>query len=49
MLAAPAHLASLVEARPCVVHLLRLARETGIDLPWAFAIYDSKVTGAAGP
>ena len=41
MLAAPAHLASLVEARPCVAHLLRLASEAGIDLPGAAAIYDS--------
>ena len=41
MLGAPAHLASLVEARPCVAHLLRLASEAGIDLPGAAAIYDS--------
>ena len=46
MLAAPAHLAFLVEARPCAAHLLRLASEAGIDLRGAAAIYDSSVMRA---
>ena len=45
-LAAPSHLASLIEARPCVAHLIILASEVGINLPLAQPIYESKVTGA---
>ena len=46
ILAAPSHLASLVEARPCVAHLLRLASDTGIKLPSACSICESNVTRA---
>ena len=46
MLAAPAHLASLIEARPCVAHLLRLAREAGVDLPGAMLTCDTNITRA---
>ena len=46
ILAAPSHLASLVEARPCVAHLVNLASEAGIELPGACSIYESSVTRA---
>ena len=46
MPAAPAHLASLVEVRPCVAHLMRLASEAGVDLPGARPIYESNVIRA---
>ena len=46
MLAAPAHLAFLVEARPCVIHLFKMAHETGITLPEAVTTYDSGIARA---
>ena len=46
MLGAPAHLASLNEARPRVIHLLGLAREAGVDLPAAVSPYDSGIVRA---
>ena len=45
-LAAPSHLASLIEARPCVAHLITLANEAGINLPSAQHIYESNVLRA---
>ena len=46
LLAAPAHLASLVEARPCVAHLISLASESGIHLPSAQHIFEAAVSRA---
>jgi hypothetical protein len=43
---APSHLASLIEARPCVAHLITLANEAGINLPSAQHIYESNVLRA---
>ena len=45
-LAAPSHLASLIEARPCVAHLITLANEAGINLPSAQHIFESDVMRA---
>ena len=45
-LAAPSHLASLIEARPCVAHLIILASEAGISLPSAQHIFESNVMRA---
>ena len=45
-LAAPSHLASLIEARPCVAHLITLANEAGINLPAAQHTYESNVLRA---
>ena len=45
-LAAPSHLASLIEARPCVAHLITLASEAGISLPSAQHIFESNVMRA---
>ena len=46
LLAAPAHLASLIEARPCVEYLVHLAAEAGIVLPTAMDVFDSCITRA---
>ena len=46
MLAAPAYLASSIEARPCVIHLLSLASEAGVDRPAAVSTYDSGIRRA---
>ena len=43
LLAAPAHLSSLIEARPCVAHLVNLASESGIHLPSARRIFETAV------
>ena len=42
MLAAHPQLASLIEARPCVIHLLGLAQEA-VDLPAAVSTYGSGI------
>ena len=46
ILAAPSHLASLVEARPCVAHLIIMANEARINLPSARSIFESNVIHA---
>ena len=46
LLAAPARLASLIEARPCVEYLINLAAEAGVDLPTALAVFDSSIVRA---
>ena len=46
LLAAPAHLASLIEARPCVEYLVNLAAEAGVDFPTALAVFDSNIVRA---
>ena len=46
ILAAPAHLAFLIEARPCVEYLINLAAEAGVDLPKALAVFDSNIVRA---
>ena len=46
MLAALAHLASLIEARPCVLYLLQLAHEAGVNIPSVISTYDSGIIGA---
>ena len=46
MLAGPAHLDSVVQARPCVAYFFRLAREVGVDLFSAMSILDGSITRA---
>ena len=46
ILAAPSQLALLIQARPCVAHLIILANEAGINLPSARSIFESNVTRA---
>ena len=46
ILAAPAHLASLIEARPCVEFLINLAAEAGVLLPTALTVFDSTIVRA---
>ena len=46
MLAAPAHLAFLIDAKPCVIHLLGLARKGGVDLPAAVSTYNIGIVRA---
>ena len=46
MLAAPAHLASLIESRPCVTALLQLALQARVNLPSAISTYDSHIARA---
>ena len=46
ILAAPSHLASLVEACPCVAHLIIMANEAGINLRFARSIFESNITRA---
>ena len=43
-LAAPSHLAPLIEARPCVAHFIIMANEARINLPSARSIFESNVT-----
>ena len=46
VLSAPAHLAPLIDAEPCVIHLLGLPREAGVDFPAVISIYDNGIIGA---